>query len=188
MTKADETKTRILDAALDEFSTRGVAGARVDRIAAAAGCNKNLLYVYFGSKENLFTVVLEQHLVRVYEDEPFTPDDLPGFAGRVFDFAMTHPDLMRLVAWSTLEQSTHFPNGRAASHDAKIAALAQAQAEHRLDTEFSPAFLVTTVMSLASSWSAAFPFGLAMHPDRTPPPLADLRAQVVQAIRRLTSA
>ncbi|MGO8887583.1 MAG: TetR/AcrR family transcriptional regulator [Streptosporangiaceae bacterium] len=91
MTKADETKTRILDAALDEFSAHGVAGARVDRIAAAAGCNKNLLYVYFGSKENLFTAVLEQHLIRVYNDLPFTPDDLPGFAGRVFDFAMAHP-------------------------------------------------------------------------------------------------
>ncbi len=88
---ADETKTRILDAALGEFSTHGVAGARVDRISATAGCNKNLLYVYFGSKENLFTAVLEQHLVRVYADIPFTPDDLPGFAGRVFDFAMTRP-------------------------------------------------------------------------------------------------
>ena len=95
MTKADETKARILAAALDEFAAYGVAGARVDRIAATAGCNKNLLYVYFGSKENLFTAVLDQHLARVYEDIPFTPDDLPGFAGRVFDFAMSRPDLMR---------------------------------------------------------------------------------------------
>jgi AcrR family transcriptional regulator len=186
VTKADETKTRILDAALEEFSTHGVAGARVDRISAAAGCNKNLLYVYFGNKENLFTAVLQQHLVRVYEDIPFTPDDLPGFAGRVFDFAMTRPDLMRLLAWSTLEQSTGVSDGRAASHDTKIDALAQAQADHRLDATFTPAFLVTTVMALASSWSAAFPFGVAMHPDRTPP-LADLREQVVRAIRRLTS-
>jgi AcrR family transcriptional regulator len=187
MTKADETKARILDAALDEFSTHGVAGARVDRISATAGCNKNLLYVYFGSKESLFMAVLEQHLVRVYEDIPFTPDDLPGFAGRVFDFAMTRPDLMRLLAWSTLERSTGVPDRRAASHDAKIDAIAREQADHRLDPEFSPAFLVTTVMSLASSWSAAFPFGVATHPDRTPP-LADLRQQVVHAIQRLTSA
>jgi len=184
MAKADETKARILDAALVEFSTHGVAGARVDRISATAGCNKNLLYVYFGSKENLFMTVLEQHLVRVYEDIPFTPDDLPGFAGRVFDFAMTRPDLMRLLAWSTLEQSIGVPNGRATSHDAKIEALAQAQADHRLDAAFSPEFLVTTVMSLASSWSAAFPFGLATHPDKTPP-LAQLRDQVVRAVQRL---
>jgi AcrR family transcriptional regulator len=186
MTKADETRARILDAALVEFSTHGVAGARVDRISAAAGCNKNLLYVYFGSKENLFMTVLEQHLVRVYADIPFTPDDLPGFAGRVFDFAMTRPDLMRLLAWSTLEQSTGVPDGRVTSHDAKIDALAKAQADHRLDAAFSPEFLVTTVMSLASSWSAAFPFGLAMRPDKTPS-LAQLRDQVVRAIQRLTA-
>jgi hypothetical protein len=104
----------------------------------------------------------------------------------VFDFAMTRPDLMRLLAWSTLEQATGFPDGRAASHDAKIDALAKAQANDRLDAAFSPEFLVTTVMSLASSWSAAFPFGLAMHPDKTPP-LAELRDQVVHAIQRLTS-
>jgi len=36
----------------------------------------------------------------------------------------------------------------------------------RLDAAFSPEFLVTTVMSVASSSSAAFPFGLAMHPVR----------------------
>jgi AcrR family transcriptional regulator len=187
MTKADETKARILDAALIEFSTHGVAGARVDRISAAAGCNKNLLYVYFGSKENLFMTVLEQHLVRVYDDIPFTPDDLPGFAGRVFDFAMARPDLMRLLAWSTLEQSTGVPDGRAAAHDDKIDALAKAQADHRLDAVFSPAFLITTVMSLATAWSAASPFGRAMHPDQAPPP-DELREQVVHAIRRLTSA
>jgi AcrR family transcriptional regulator len=187
MTKADETKARILAAALDEFSAYGVAGARVDRIAATAGCNKNLLYVYFGSKENLFAAVLDQHLVRVYEDIPFTPDDLPGFAGRVFDFAMRRPDLMRLLAWSTLEQAARAPGSRTASHDAKVDALAKAQDDHRLGTEFSPAFLVTTVMSLASSWSAALPFGTAMHPGQAPP-LAELREQVVRAVTRLTSA
>jgi AcrR family transcriptional regulator len=53
MTWAPSATVRILDAALEEFSTHGVAGARVDRIASAADCNKNLLYVYFGSKENL---------------------------------------------------------------------------------------------------------------------------------------
>jgi AcrR family transcriptional regulator len=186
MSKADETKVRILEAALDEFATYGVAGARVDRISSAAGCNKNLLYVYFGSKENLFTAVLEQHLLRVYEDIPFTPDDLSGFGGRVFDFAMAHPDLMRLLAWSTLERSVLPPAGRVASHDAKVEAVAIAQAQSSLDAPFSPAFLVTTVMALATSWSAAFPFGAAMHPDQKPP-LADLREQVMNVIRRLAS-
>ncbi|CAM5407129.1 hypothetical protein SFUMM280S_07840 [Streptomyces fumanus] len=55
----------------------------------AVGCDKNLLYVYFGNKEALFTTVLERSLARVYEEIEFTPDDLPGYATAVFDFAMT---------------------------------------------------------------------------------------------------
>jgi AcrR family transcriptional regulator len=76
-----------------EFSAYGVAGARVDRIAATAGCNKNLIYVYFENKETLFTTLLRKQLTRVYDDLEFTPDDLPGYALRVFDFAIAHPDL-----------------------------------------------------------------------------------------------
>ena len=186
MTRAEQTQARILDAALAEFSEHGVAGARVDRIAAAAGCNKNLLYVYFGSKEKLFAAVLETHLSRLYEDIPFTPGDLPVFGGRVFDWAMNHTDLMRLVVWSTLEQADRSPDGRAASHDQKIDALDRSAAADATETAFSAPFLVTTVMALATAWSPALPFGTAMHPDR-PPPLADVREQVVTAIRRLTS-
>ena len=51
---ADRTKARILAAAIEEFAARGIAGARVDRIAEVAGCNKAMLYAYFGNKDGLF--------------------------------------------------------------------------------------------------------------------------------------
>src|SRR5271167_1445732 len=104
MRDAEATKERILEAALAEFSAHGIAGARVDRIAETARCNKNLIYVYFEDKETLFTTVLQKHLRRVHDEQPFTPDDLPGYAARVFDFAMANPALMRLLAWSALQQ------------------------------------------------------------------------------------
>src|SRR5215472_12727986 len=106
---AEASRERILDAAMAEFSAYGIAGARVDRIAQMAGCNKNLIYIYFESKENLFATVLQKNLSRVYEDLPFTPNDLPGFAVRAFDYAMVHPDLMRLIAWFGLEQRVDGP-------------------------------------------------------------------------------
>lgn len=53
------TKERILLAATNEFAAYGYEGARVDRIADAADANKNLLYHYFGGKEDLFTAVLQ---------------------------------------------------------------------------------------------------------------------------------
>ena len=54
-----ETRDRILDAALREFSSSGLAGARMDQIAAGASVNKALLYYYFDSKENLYAAALE---------------------------------------------------------------------------------------------------------------------------------
>lgn len=57
--RAQETRGRILDAALQEFSAYGLDGARTERIAAAAGVNKALLYYYFESKDNLYLAAVE---------------------------------------------------------------------------------------------------------------------------------
>ena len=57
--RADLTRARILEAALAEFGANGLAGARTDQIAAAAGVNKALLYYYFNGKEALYQAVLE---------------------------------------------------------------------------------------------------------------------------------
>jgi len=50
--RSTETRTKILDAAVQEFSVNGLAGARMDQIAAVAGVNKALLYYHFDSKDN----------------------------------------------------------------------------------------------------------------------------------------
>jgi TetR/AcrR family transcriptional regulator len=63
--RADESRARILDAALQEFAAHGLAGARIDQIASAAGVNKALLYYYFESKEKLYTAALEGAAARV---------------------------------------------------------------------------------------------------------------------------
>ncbi|HVC46665.1 MAG TPA: TetR/AcrR family transcriptional regulator [Terracidiphilus sp.] len=57
--RSGDSRERILNAALKEFSEHGLAGARTDRIARAAGVNKALLYYYFESKEKLYEAALE---------------------------------------------------------------------------------------------------------------------------------
>jgi AcrR family transcriptional regulator len=57
--KAAARREAILDAALDEFSARGFAAARLDDVAARAGVAKGTIYLYFADKETLF-----QELVR----------------------------------------------------------------------------------------------------------------------------
>ncbi len=170
-----------------EFSAYGIAGARVDQIAKTAGCNKNLIYIYFENKETLFTTVLKKHLVRVYEDVPFTPDDLPGYAARVFDFAMAHPDLMRLMAWFGLEQKADSPAERRTALDVKVAALLKAQKAGQVGTAFPPGFLLTAIMALATAWTAPNPFGPSLDPNAHKH-LATLRRNIAEAVQLLSDS
>ena len=135
---AEATRERILEAATAEFAARGIAGARVDRIAQAAGSNKNLIYVYFGDKETLFAAVLQRNVARIYEELPFNTADLAAYAMRVFDYARAHPEAMRLMAWYELEQNAN-PSERHPSIEDKLAALRSAQAANRIGAGFPAA-------------------------------------------------
>jgi len=56
------TREKILDAALNEFSRYGLAGARVDRIAHRAKINKAMIYYHFSSKKKLHQETIHHHL------------------------------------------------------------------------------------------------------------------------------
>jgi AcrR family transcriptional regulator len=187
MRNAEATRERILESALAEFSAHGIAGARVDRIAQAAGCNKNLIYIYFEDKETLFTTVLTKHLMRVHEEQPFTPDDLPAYAGKLFDWAIANPDLMRLLAWSTLEQKPNGSADRIAAFRGKISKLATAQQTGHVGPAFPADFLLTAVMSLGTAWSAGSLFKSSLDPKLAADP-AKMRKSVIEAVRLLTNA
>jgi AcrR family transcriptional regulator len=58
---------KILTAALAEFAEHGLAGARVDRIAARSGINKAMIYYHFGSKENLYDESIKQVMTGITE-------------------------------------------------------------------------------------------------------------------------
>lgn len=106
------TKRRLLDAAFAEFAEYGFAGARVDRIATAAAANKQLIYAYFGSKEGLFEAVILEQLTAIDEAVTFDASDLPGYAGRVFDYLEGDPAISRLTTWRRLERPDFFDEER----------------------------------------------------------------------------
>ncbi len=146
------TRRRILDAAAAEFARVGISGARMDRIIAAADANKAQLYTYFGSKEGLFDAVITDRVDSSTESVPFDADDLPGWAVRLYDQNLQHPELARLIAWTRLEQR---PTGRwfdSSRHEAKLTAIANAQATGRLRAG-DPADLLILLMGMASAWS-----------------------------------
>lgn len=182
---AAATKARLLKAATDEFAAYGIAGARVDRIATVAEANKNLLYVYFGSKERLFEAVCEAATAEFLEAAPFDAADLPGYAGALFDFNTAHPDLIRLVRWSGLER----PGGlilpiTTVATEAKLDALAAAQAAGDVDASLPPHILLTLLVALAATWSDGSPETMPAAAPATE--VALRRHAIVLAAARLT--
>lgn len=182
------TKARLLDAAFSEFAAYGIAGARVDRIAEAAQANKRLIYVYYGNKEQLFDAVLQRALETGSESVPFSPDDLPGYAGAVFDHLVAQPSLMRLVLWKQLERPGA-TDPEAESYRGKIAVVEQAQDAGYVDASLDPADVLTLVMGLSQAWFAAVggPAAGGSGTDWAPERLARHRAAVVEAVRRITA-
>lgn len=88
----DVTRNAILQAALVEFASEGLAGARMDAIADAAGVNKALLYYYFTDKEALYGAVLDRFFEKLIH-RIVTVCNQPGTAGeRFLAYARTHFD------------------------------------------------------------------------------------------------
>jgi AcrR family transcriptional regulator len=151
---AKATQERLLLAAIDEFAEHGLAGARIDRIAERAGANKRLIYAYFGSKDDLFDAVLARTLGLLTEAVPFTPEDLPGYAGALFDQLAAEPKVLQLATWRNFERTAASEPERA-SYAGKIAAIKAAQKAGTLDAAIPAPDLLAMLMSLATSWLSA---------------------------------
>jgi TetR/AcrR family transcriptional regulator len=90
--RADQTRARILDAAVRQFSENGLAGARTEQIAEEAGVNKALLYYYFQGKESLYDAALEAVAQRVVASSLAAMDTECSAGERLVHFALNHFD------------------------------------------------------------------------------------------------
>jgi AcrR family transcriptional regulator len=63
--KAAARRDAILEAALDEFSAKGFASARLEDVAKRAGIAKGTIYLYFADKEALFQELIRAKMVPV---------------------------------------------------------------------------------------------------------------------------
>ena len=111
---ADATRKRILAAAKTEFAKNGLAGARVDVIAKRAKANKRMIYHYFGSKENLFTKVLEDAYVDIRTaEQKLDLDDLEPrealetLVRFTWQYYLKNPEFLTLVNSENLHRARH---------------------------------------------------------------------------------
>lgn len=110
------TIARLLKVAREAFSAQGLAGARVDDIARAAGVTKQLVYHYFSSKEQLFACVLDESaeetmaaLLALDFDHLAPRDALKALLNHAFDQYRDDPALGPLA-----QQGLHYHDGHAA--------------------------------------------------------------------------
>jgi AcrR family transcriptional regulator len=156
---AELTKQRIFDAATAEFAGHGVAGARIDRIAAAAAANKQLIYAYFGSKRQLFEAVVSEHVRRFLDQVPFDPERLPEYAAAAFDYFTAHPEAMHLGSWHSLEpgETEHRIPVIERTIRTRSRLVSRAQAAGFVDGSIAPVDLLALLTAIASAWSVATP-------------------------------
>ena len=108
------SRARILAAAKAEFARKGLAGARVDKIASRARINKRMIYHYFQNKTSLYVAVLEA----AYEDiraaeRKLELDHLDPTSAivRLIDFTWSYyvrnPEFLRLLVTENLHHAAH---------------------------------------------------------------------------------
>jgi TetR/AcrR family transcriptional regulator len=116
---AAATKARILDAATSEFSQRGYDGARVSSVSDRAHCNINLVYHYFGNKEELFIAVMEHAYAiirshhRDMELRGSPPDEaMRGLIASTFRMFLEFPEAIGLFVSENIHRARHIRNSK----------------------------------------------------------------------------
>jgi AcrR family transcriptional regulator len=186
-TAGEATRERILAAAKEEFARHGVAGARINRIAETARASKDRLYAYFDSKEALFDAVIEQWIAETTEQTALRGDDLPGYAGRLFDDYVAHPENARLQKWADLEMREQIADSdaRTLALRPKIAEIRRGQQEGFVDPSWNAGELLLVITDIALSLATARGGRKAAGGKSGERTVAQRRQTAVEAVRRL---
>ena len=173
---AEATRARILSAAVAEFAAHGYSGGRIDRIANEAGSNVRMIYAYFGNKSSLFDAALSGAIVRMADEVPPRPADLPAWVGELFDFHQRRPEVLRICLWAQLER----PEAASEPLETYLAKVESVQ------QQASPAIgavdLLVIIYAVAQAWQLA-PIGLLAADGHTDSDTR--RAAAVEAITRI---
>lgn len=180
----ERKRQQLLEGALAEFAEHGIGGARVDRIAARAGVSAGLVYSFYEGKEGLFEAVYDDIVEQTVSSVPINADDLPGYAGQLYDAGLEYPAVMRFVAWYALERADAEPQVRpvvAKAMSEKAAAIADAQRRGVVTDRGSAGELLALVLAIANMWQR-------QNEDvRDLVPETERRRVVVDTVRQLVS-
>jgi AcrR family transcriptional regulator len=112
--RSGQSQQQILAAAEIEFADKGLAGARVDAIAETSGINKQMMYYYYGSKEDLYLAVLERAYAAMRREERelnltelHPVDAIRRLVEFKFDYYTRNPVMIRLLAGENMQNAKY---------------------------------------------------------------------------------
>jgi AcrR family transcriptional regulator len=200
---AERTRADILEVAAAEFAEKGLAGARIDEIAALTRTSKRMIYYYFASKEGLYLAVLEESYrqVRDIEAELHLQDLEPEQALRrlvafTFDHHLAHENFIRLVMTENIHRGEYLAQSRRIQ-DLNVPAIAAIEHLYQRGVQsgiFRPGLDAVDIhasISALSFFNVAnrHTFGLIFKRDmRSPAHVAHRRDNVVEMLVRFVRA
>lgn len=191
----ESSRLTLLAAARDAFASRGLEGARVDDIAQRAGINKQLVYHYFGSKDGLYTAVLEEVYREIRErEQALELSSLPAETAMrrlvefSFDYLAQHPEFVSLLA----DENAH--GGRHLQHSPQVEemnrpiiellrdTLARGTADGVFRTGLDPLHIYLSIAGMAFFYFANIHTlsRIFSRPLQSPDAIAERRARIVE--------
>jgi AcrR family transcriptional regulator len=155
--QAQDTRAKILKAAIKVFAKQGYASGRVESISKAARSHDRMIYYYFGSKEQLFVEVLETIYTQFNEAESRLDLNLNNpvhgleqMVEFVWQYYLDHPEFVTLLSSENLHQGKHAKksvklkeiSGYAISVVQKLLDAGQAQHVFRADIKARDVYLM----------------------------------------------
>lgn len=196
----DRTMANILQVATAEFADKGLAGARIDEIAALTSTSKRMIYYYFGSKEGLFIAVLEDAYRRFNAAEQGLALDssqplaaLDTMIHFVWTYYQKHPEFITLLNSENLMRGKHIAKSvRAKDYSSPALAITDAVLQAGVAQGlFRPTLNARDVYLMIASMAYFYlsnRFTLSSflgEPLEAPAALAHWEAFVIDAVRRV---
>lgn len=114
--QAQDSRDRILKAAIKVFAQRGYDGGRIERISSLAKTYDRMIYYYFGSKEKLFVEVLETIYLQLNEAEQKLEHELDAadpvralsqLIDFIWQYYLDHPEFVAILTSENMSQGKH---------------------------------------------------------------------------------
>jgi TetR/AcrR family transcriptional regulator len=180
--KGEQSKQRILDAAIKIFSAKGFDGASVDEIVDMAGVNKRMVYHYFGNKEKLFqaTLATEYRKLEVLEIATMHPEEpikkiVSDIVSAYFSFLQANPEFVNLILWENLNQGRNLdqmqiPLSKSPMMDLLVKAVNVGKKKGTVRPEIDPRFLLISLIGNCMIYcSNRFTLSRALNIDLSSP-------------------